>query len=512
MAGQMAQRCDVVIVGARLAGACAAAHLAKAGLDVVVLDRSRFPSDQMSTHLLFPDGIDELRRMGALDAILASNPTKSPWLQLSTNGEAQLLERWRQVGPIDYCMCVPRTIQDIELVNAARAAGADVRERHRLVDVLWRGGRASGVRFADSDGNQTDLEAKLVIGADGRRSSVAAAVGSFRPYRGSRNGRGLVFRYADDPMYGTREGQTIYQWRDGDSIGFMFPSAPGPKMLMLFMGAASEATEAMADQEGYWQRKLAQHPGMAARVEGCTDLTKLRATGDTSAYFRASSGPGWALAGDAGHFKDPVIGQGQRDALWSGRALAEFAIPVLDDPGALDLALRRWERERDRECVHAYHFGNIETEVKPVSPVLTEIVRRSGRSRGQGPDIGDVFGRGRTLPQVLTVARLVTGLADAVRRGTGGQPVPTTVREAVADLRTHLNVRQDLLGRRFRSTRVVPGSEHPDPRPPAPTRPVARNDSSVAEPPPTSTDSTTDTTNLSPRPVAEPTDTVVAAG
>jgi len=89
-----------------------------------------------------------------------------------------------------------------------------------------------------------------------------------------------------------------------------------------------------------------------------------------------------------------------------------------------------------------------------------------------------------------------------VRRGTGGQPVPTTVREAVADLRTHLNVRQDLLGRRFRSTRVVRGSEHPDPRPPAPTRPVARAEEAATN---------GSTVDLSPRTDAEPTDTVVAA-
>jgi flavin-dependent dehydrogenase len=470
----MTQRCDVVIIGARLAGACAATHLARAGLDVVVLDRSRFPSDQMSTHLLFPDGVNELRMMGALRGILASNPTRSPWLELTTNGAAGLVERWREVGPIDYCMCVPRTIQDIELVRAARAAGADVRERHRLVEVLWRGGRASGVRYADRAGNQHDLEAGLVIGADGRRSSVAAEVGAFRPYRGSRNGRGLVFRYADDPMHGSREGATIYQWRDGDSMAFLFPSAPAPKMLMLFMGRAEEAAEAMADQDGYWRRKLLEHPGMARRVHGAANFSPLRATGDTSAYFRASSGPGWALAGDAGHFKDPVIGQGQRDALWSGRRLAEVVLPTLHDPGELDLALRRWERERDTECVHAYHFGNIETEVKPVSPVLTEIVRRSGRRRSDGPDIGDVFGRGRTLPQVLTVARLVTGLADALRRGTGQDSVAGTTRDALADLRVHLEVRQELLGRRFRSARAVPGSEHPDPQPPARSRAIGR--------------------------------------
>ncbi len=460
----MIERCDVVIIGARLAGSCAAAHLARAGHNVVVLDRAHFPSDQLSTHLLFPAGVDELRRMGALDAILAANPTKSPWLQLSTDNRATLLERWRASGPIDYCLCVPRPIQDVELVNAARAAGADVRERHRLLDVTFRGGRASGVRYADPDGSEHELIARLVIGADGRRSSVAAAVGAFKPYRASRNGRGLVFRYADDPEFGTREGSTIYQWRDGDSLGFLFPSAPSPTMLLLFMGAAAEATEAKGDPDGYWARKLAMHPSMARRIEGASNVSPLRCTGDTSAYFRASSGPGWALAGDAGHFKDPVIGQGQRDALWSGRRLAEMAGPVLSDPAAMDVALRNWERERDVECLHSYHFGNIETQVRPVSPVLIEVVRRTGRS--PAPDLGDVFGRGRTVTQVLSLRRLVTGLGDALLRRTGASLAGTTS-EALADLKVHLGVRQELLGRRFRSSRIVPGSDHPDPQPPA---------------------------------------------
>jgi flavin-dependent dehydrogenase len=469
----MAEACDVVIIGARLAGACAAAHLAAAGLRVVALDRSRFPSDALSTHLLFPDGVDELRRMGALRAILAANPTRSPWLELSTNGQA-LVERWRAAGPIDYCMCVPRTIQDVELVAAARRAGADVRERHRLVDVLWRGGRACGVRYADAGGTQHELYADLVIGADGRRSAVAAAVGAFRPYRASRNGRGLVFRYADDPMFGTREGATIYQWRDGESFAMLFPSAPSPKMLLLFMGAASEVAEAGADPDGYWRRKLGEHPAMARRVAGATNLSRLHAYGDTSAYFRASSGPGWALIGDAGHFKDPVIGQGQRDAMWSGRRLAEVVTPVLGGPTGLDLALRRWEAERDAECLHSYHFANLDTAVRPVSPVLVELVRRGART--PEPGIGDLFGRARTLAQVLSLRQLATGLAGALRRGSPAQ----TLRDGLADLRIHLDIRRDLHAHRFRSTRLVAGSDHPDPRPPAPPRPVP---TTIADPP-----------------------------
>jgi flavin-dependent dehydrogenase len=459
----MDERCDVVIVGSRLAGATAAAHLARAGRRVVVLDRSHFPSNQLSTHLLFPSGVHELQRMGALDGILASDPVKSPWLSLQIQ-DSELNERWRPSGPIDYCMCVPRTIQDIELVRAARVAGAEVRERHRFLGVLWRGGRACGVRYAGPDGVERTIGAKLVVGADGRRSSVAAAVGSFRPYRSSLNGRGLVFRYGQDPLVGTRAGETIYQFWEGDSLGFLFPSAPRGKALMLFMGAAEEASLAKSDPEGYWAGKMARHPRMAARAEGMTDLTPLAATGATSAYFRASSGPGWVLLGDAGHFKDPVIGQGQRDAMWSGRVLAEEAAPVLEDPAELDRALRKWERERDRECLPSYHFGNIETRVEPVAPVFAELVRRSPSH--PTPDLGDLFGRARSMPQVLSLARLTTGLLGAVARPKAERAHGLSMEHTMRDLRVHLGVRRELLSRRFRSHVVVSGSEHANAEPP----------------------------------------------
>ncbi len=459
----MTDHCDVIIIGSRLAGACAAAHFARAGRNVVALDRSRFPSDQLSTHLLFPSGIHELQRMGALEGIMAKDPMRSPWLSLQAGDGVRVHERWRASGPIDYCLCVPRPIQDLELVLAARAAGADVREKHRMLDVLWRGGRACGVRYLDADGVEHELHASLVIGADGRRSSVAAAVGSYRPYRASRNGRGLVFRYGTDPMAGTQAGETVYQWRDGDSLGFAFPSAPRGKILMLFMGRAEEVARARSDPEAYWAGKLAEHPDMARRLANVTDLTKLRSTDDTSAFFRASSGPGWALIGDAGHFKDPVIGQGQRDALWTGRAIAEAVADKLDDPAAVDLALRRFERARDVECLPSYHFGNIETRVQPVSPVLVEILRRSSRS--ESPDVGDLFGRARTLPQVITLPRMFSGLGAALRR----ERITSWARlsrDAFAELGVHVRVRQELLGQRFRSSRLLPGVEHPDPQAP----------------------------------------------
>lgn len=466
----MHESCDIVIVGSRLAGSAAAVQFARAGRRVIVLDRSQFPSNQLSTHLLFPSGVYELERIGALEGILANDPVKSPWVSIQVGEKVELRERWRASGPIDYCLCVPRTIQDLELVRAARRAGADVREKHRVLEVLWRGGRASGVRVVGPDGNESVIEAKLVVGADGRRSTIASEVGSFRPYRSSRNGRGLIFRYGDDPMVGTRAGQTIFQWWEGDSLGFMFPSAPRGRALILFMGASDEVERAKSDPDGYWSDKLARHPRMAARVGGMSNLSPLIHTNQTSAFFRASSGPGWALIGDAGHFKDPVIGQGQRDAMWSGRVLAELVADLLDDPAELDLGLRRWEARRDSECLPSYHFGNLETRVEAAPPVLAEVLRlRMGHPNA---DLSDLYGRARSMPQVLTLPRLTAGLVSAMKRNESQLPASELARHSLHDLKIHIGVRLEKRLHRFRSHVLLAGSEHGNAEPPAyrPTR------------------------------------------
>ena len=108
----------------------------------------------------------------------------------------------------DFGVCIPRDLQDICLVEAVREQGADVRERSTFSSLHWRAGRVAGVRYTDEHGDEHDISATLVVGADGRRSSVAAQVGAWSPYRLSRNGRGLVFRYVDDPQAGTRAAET----------------------------------------------------------------------------------------------------------------------------------------------------------------------------------------------------------------------------------------------------------------------------------------------------------------
>src|ERR1700694_1292164 len=326
--GPVIERVDVVVVGARLAGCAVAAPLARAGRRVLVVGKMRFPSDQLSTPVPMPGGTSELAKLGALPKILSLNPSRVRYVQLEAEG-ITCRERGRPAEDgTDYGVCGPRDLQDVQLVEAAREQGVDVRESCPVEALRWRAGRGAGVRYRRADGAAHDVEATLVVGADGRRSTVASLVGAWRPYRLSRNGRGLVFRYLEDPLAGTVDAETYYQWRERSSIAFAFPSTPAGKLLVLLMGHRDEAREARSDPEGYWLRKLREHPGLAARVSGAPPGSKLRSTGDTPAFFRASSGPGWALAGDAGHFKDPVTGQGMRDAMFAGRTLAAQLLPV----------------------------------------------------------------------------------------------------------------------------------------------------------------------------------------
>ena len=448
---------DVIVVGARLAGTTAAAELARSGRDVVVCDRARFPSDTLSTHVLFGGGIEELRHMGALDRVLELDPSRMRWVQIHFGDEAVLRERWGSVGETDYVLCIPRVEQDRILVDVAREHGADVREGWMVEDVLWRGGRVAGVVCRDAGGERRELRAKLVIGADGRRSTVAARVGAWNPYRTSRNGRGLVFRYVDDPQAGTELNETASQWRDGTSVCMTFPSAPRPRMIALVMGPAADVARARKDPDGVWDEFLGRHPGFAERIDGAGNQSKLRSTADVPAYFRVGSGPGWALAGDAGHFKDPVIGNGQRDAVWMGRSLGAAVAPVLDEPAELDAALRRWERSRDEECLSAYHFANLETRILPQTRMLVEIARRNGK--GGRPDLGDIFNRIRTQQEVVTPRRVVPALASALVRDP--RSAGTTLRETLREVRIDLAVRAEARAGRFRSTRRVEGSEHP---------------------------------------------------
>lgn len=422
------ERVDAIVVGARCAGSAAAIALAWAGRRVVALDRARFPSDTLSTHLLWAGGVAELKRVGALERVEATGAPRMP-VALAGWSEFEIRGGYTPVDGIDYALCVRRPGLDAALVDTAREAEAEVRERHTVTALVREGRRAVGIRYRDPDGDERELRAPLVIGADGRRSFVARELGVARPRLRSENGRGCWFAYWTDRRAEWRG--IAAQWRAGEELVTAFP-CDGDLVLVLLMAPVERAADFARDLGGEYDRTVAAIPELVARLRGCERATKVRQTTDTASFFRRSSGRGWALVGDAGHFKDPVTAQGIRDALRFGRLLGEAAAPALDDPRALDRALRRWERRRDRDCMEAYQWTNRVGRAEAMNPVEAELYREATGDLRLGTEIADVFSRVRRPGEVMTLRRFARLTARAATRpGTGfGRALRAGAREA----------------------------------------------------------------------------------
>ena len=412
MADTHGEHFDAIVVGARCAGSAAAVALARAGRRVVAIDRAGFPSDTLSTHMLWPGGVAELKRLGALEAVEALGAPRLPEALAGWDGH-ELRGGYTPVEGIDYALCVRRPGLDSALVEAARAAGAEVRERCTATALLEREGRVAGVRCRDAEGNASELHAPLVIGADGRRSFVAREVGADEPGLAQDSGRGCYFAYWEDAQPGWRG--VAAQWRHSEELVTAFP-CDGGLVMVLLMPPVDRAAAFKDDLEGEYERTVAAVPELAARLGGSERRTKVRHTPVTTSYFRRSAGRGWALVGDAGHFKDPVTAQGIRDAMRFGRLLGEAAARYLGDERALDEALERWERRRDRECLEAYQWTNLVGRAEAMNPIEAELYRVAAGDRDVARAFLDVFSRVARPADVMTLRRLARLTARALRR------------------------------------------------------------------------------------------------
>jgi flavin-dependent dehydrogenase len=433
---------DAIVVGARSAGSATAIALARAGRRVVVLDRARFPSDTLSTHLLWPGGLAELRALGALARVDAIGAPRLPVGMAMSDG-VTVRGRYSTVDGIGYAMCVRRTGMDAALVATARDAGAEVREGCRVTGLVVRDGRVAGVRYTDRDGTSAELRAPLVVGADGRRSTVARLVGVSAPYRFLPSGRACFFGYWTDPRPEWRD--TAVQWRDGAELGTAFPCDDG-LVLCLLQPPESRASDFRGDTVAEYLRTIKAMPGLADRLRGGELVGGIRSATGIESYFRRSSGPGWALPGDAGHFKDPVTAQGIRDALRYGRLLGEAAAPVLHS-GDLDAVLHAWERRREADCIEVYQWTNGLAGGQAMTLLETELFLAARDRPALTTRMLDVYARSRRPGELATPLRGARLVAAALVHGRGAALAGVTceVRSMIADARERRAVRRGTL-------------------------------------------------------------------
>ncbi len=308
----MPQDYDAIIVGARCAGSPTAALLAGKGYRVLVVDRATFPSDTVSTHVLQPLGVAALARWGLLDRLVA---TGCPPIHTYTYDFGPFTlsgAPGTKDAPVAYCP--RRTVLDKLLVDAAAEAGAEVREGFTVEAVVIEDGRVVGIKGRSKDGATVTERARVVVGADGRHSMVAAAVRPEQYHERPPLLAGYYTYWSGLPMDGRFE--TYIRPHRG------FAAAPTNDGLTLTVGgwphAEFEANK--KDVEGHFLKMFDLAPQFAERIRHARREASFAGT-PVSNFFRKPFGPGWALVGDAGYNKDPITAQGISDAFRDVEAL-----------------------------------------------------------------------------------------------------------------------------------------------------------------------------------------------
>lgn len=332
---------DAVVVGARCAGAATAMLLAWRGLRVLAVDRQPLGSDTLSTHALMRAGVLQLHRWGLLDRLAAAG---TPAIRRTSfhYGDEELLVQIRPRDGIDALFAPRRTVLDALLVDAARAAGAEVVHQTRVVELLRdQRGRVRGAVVERAGGARTALGAGIVIGADGLRSTVARLVGAEVEHAG-RHASGVVYGY----WTGLGLEHTHWYYREGVGVGAI-PTNGGAACIFAGTSGARFRDEIRPDLAAGHRRLVGEcAPALAAGLTAERQAGRLYAFAGHPGFFRRSWGPGWALVGDAGYFKDPITAHGMTDALRDAELLAS-AVASGTEQGLAGYQSRRDDLSRD---------------------------------------------------------------------------------------------------------------------------------------------------------------------
>jgi 2-polyprenyl-6-methoxyphenol hydroxylase-like FAD-dependent oxidoreductase len=355
----MTSRYDAIVVGARCGGSPTAMLLARKGHRVLMVDRATFPSDTVSTHFIHAPGMAALERWGLRDTLAASGCPKIDTYSFDF-GPFTISGSPRPVDGVDEAYCPRRTVLDTMLVQAATDAGVKVLEGFSVEEVLMEEGTVVGIRGKDATGAVVTERATVVIGADGRNSSVARAV---QPEQ-----------YNEKPAVGPAfysywsgvgsSGFEVYV-RDGCGMA-AFPTHDD--LTLVIAGMSQEAHDAARrDVEGAFLSTLDQAPALGDRVRAGKREERFHAASDLAGYFRKPFGPGWALVGDAGYHLHPITAQGITDAFLDAERLAEALDRFFSEEDTYDNAMEAYQSARDEHVAPMYEmtFGFAQVDQPP---------------------------------------------------------------------------------------------------------------------------------------------------
>ncbi|MBV8120744.1 MAG: NAD(P)/FAD-dependent oxidoreductase [Alphaproteobacteria bacterium] len=340
---------DAIVVGARCAGSPTAMLLARLGYRVLLVDRATFPSDTISTHWIWQLGLASLKRWGLLDRVLATNCPLIPRIGLDL-GTFQLAGDLLPADGI-AAACVPRrTVLDKILVDAAAASGAEVREGFSATGLTWSDGRVTGIRGHERGGGEIEERARIVVGADAEYNVRPALTCGYYAYWS-------VPPHLPAIHPQPRRVVITFPTNDGVTVTYVaWPCEDFDKIRSDLDWNILDALDRIPDFKDMF------HPGArAGQVMGMRDFPN---------FLRKPYGDGWALVGDAGYHKDPIIAQGISDAFRSAEWLAQAVHAGLSGAEPMIEALAKYQRVRDEHLTPMYDLSCSLAGLEPPSPEM----------------------------------------------------------------------------------------------------------------------------------------------
>jgi 2-polyprenyl-6-methoxyphenol hydroxylase-like FAD-dependent oxidoreductase len=407
----MDQEYDVIVVGGRCAGSPLATLLARAGLSVALLEQATFPRDTLSTHVFQTSALAFLNRLGVLSALKATGAPIVNQADVRLEGFCLQGPGPQRPGDVGAYMSVRRLLLDPILLEAAAAAGTEIWMAAKVTALVKDGGRVTGVRVT-RDGSEQALRARLVVGADGRNSTVARLAGS-RKYNVTPNERFFYWSFFEDADPGPEPTLVFHRW-SGNFV-FGIPADSGLYEVAV-LPELSELPRFRQNLEESFLEYARRCDPVAHAISGARRVGKMFGMPRWEGYFREATGPGWVLTGDAGHFKDPCPGQGIQDALRQAENLAPAILGAINSsPSALDEALARWARWRDEDAFEHYWLA-VDQGNAGLMPAVLPVIAQRMFERGKQDSFSDLFNHRSTPSKVVTPPRILGATARLLAR------------------------------------------------------------------------------------------------
>ncbi|HET9587868.1 MAG TPA: NAD(P)/FAD-dependent oxidoreductase [Anaerolineales bacterium] len=311
--------CDVIVVGARVAGSALAALLGGQGHRVLLLEKARFPSDTLSTHFFRAPALRVFERLGVLEEVQsAAPPLTTVWNYMDGHVVSEPVHAPEE--HLRYFLCERRiTLDWILFRRVGREPNVDVRQSAHVRDLIRRDGRVAGVRWRESDGTK-EATARAVVGADGLYSTLAKALEPAYETRFPVH-RCMYYTYFHGIEPLAEESFAEHHFV-GDTLTYVFPT-DGNLTLVAVSAPISEFPAFKKDPLDRLRTHLDSLPLLAPRLDKAEVAAEVKGAGNIPCYQRVPYGAGWLLVGDAHQVMDPWSGMGIDHAATHASLLAD---------------------------------------------------------------------------------------------------------------------------------------------------------------------------------------------